>query len=80
MKESSEKIISSIVLKYYRSPKKNDISMPLFKCAWCLKLSNRTGGGFYDKKGKPQQICEDCAVHRWLPRRHQFFQVDCDAA
>lgn len=65
MRKSNEKIISAIVLKYYTSPKKNDISSPLFTCAWCLESSNRTGGGFYDKEGKPHQICEDCAVRRY---------------
>lgn len=65
MSNAKEKIISAIILKYYKPPAKNDISAPLFKCAWCLGLSNRTGGGFYDKKGMPQQICEDCAVRRY---------------
>lgn len=65
MSKDKEKIISAIVLKYYKAPEKDDISAPVFKCAWCLGLSNRTGGGFYDKKGKPQQICEDCAIRRY---------------
>lgn len=65
MAKNSEKIISGIVLKYYKAPEKDDISAPIFKCAWCLGLSNRTGGGFLDKKGNPQQICEDCAVRRY---------------
>jgi len=65
MKKSSEKIISSIVLNYYRSPQKNDTSIPLFKCSWCHESSNRTGGGFYDKEGNLHQICEDCAVRRY---------------
>jgi len=65
MGKSSEKIISSIVLNYYKSPQKDDTSIPLFKCAWCYESSNRTGGGFYDKEGKLHQICEDCAVRRY---------------
>lgn len=65
MSKDKERIISAIVLKYYKAPEKDDISAPSFKCARCLGLSNRTGGGFYDKKGKPQQICEDCAVRRY---------------
>ncbi len=65
MKKANEKIISAIVLRYYKAPEKDDILAPFFKCAWCLGLSNRTGGGFLDIKGKPQQICEDCAVRRY---------------
>lgn len=65
MSKAHEKIIPAIVLKYYKAPEKNDTFASSFTCAWCLELSNRTGGGFYDKNGKPQQICEDCAVRRY---------------
>lgn len=85
--KNSEKIISSIVLNYYKTPQNNNTSIPRFKCAWCHESCNRTGGGFYDKEGKPHQICEDCAVRRYkeehgfktLPsaraRRRRIFDV-----
>jgi hypothetical protein len=65
MKIRSEKVISPIVLKYYRRPKKSGQNLPFFKCAWCFEIDNRTGGGYLDEKGKPQQICEPCAVWRF---------------
>jgi len=77
MRKGSEKVIPAIVLKYYKTPKKNDSSMPFFKCAWCLELRNRTGGGFIDNKGKTQQICETCAI--WQYREDNNFKT-IDAA
>lgn len=65
MIKNSEKIISAIVLKYYKTPAKNDTQIPLFLCARCLKMQNRTGGGYMDEMGRPKQICEDCAVKRF---------------
>lgn len=65
MAKNSEKIISAIVLKYYRSPAKNDPLIPRFLCARCVKMQTRTGGGYLDEMGKPKQICEDCAVERY---------------
>ena len=65
MRKSTEKVIPDIILKYYKISKKNDFSMPFFKCYWCLEPSNRSGGVFFDKKGKIQQICENCAISRY---------------
>jgi hypothetical protein len=65
MKSKPEYVIPRIVLKYHTKPRKNDPYAPIFKCAWCFEMSNRTGGGFTDAKGNPQQICETCAVWRY---------------
>ena len=65
MANNSEKVISAIVLKYYKSPVKNDPQVQRFLCARCLKMQNRTGGGYLDEMGRPKQICEDCAVERF---------------
>ena len=65
MANNSEKVISAIVLKYYKTPAKNDTEIPRFLCARCLKMQNRTGGGYMDEMGRPKQICEDCAVKRF---------------
>jgi hypothetical protein len=65
MRKSNETKFSAITLRYYKAPERSDTSAPSFECAWCLKWSNRTGGGFYDKDGNPHQICEECAVRRY---------------
>ena len=65
MVNNSENVISAIVLKYYKSPEKNDPQIQRFLCARCLKIQNRTGGGYMDEMGRPKQICEDCPVERF---------------
>ncbi|CAN5685794.1 hypothetical protein BH11PAT2_BH11PAT2_04000 [soil metagenome] len=65
MKKTEEKVLSAILLKYYKRPKRNEDGGPWFICSWCFEKSDRTGGGYIDTKGKPQQICETCAVWRY---------------
>ena len=60
------KILSKIVLKYYKTPEKNTKEKTGITCAWCLDSNVvNIGGGFKDEKGKIHQICEDCAVLRY---------------
>ena len=65
MSKNTEKVISTILLKYYKIPQKSDTSMPHFKCAYCLNKSNRSGGGFLDEKETIHQICENCAIKQY---------------
>lgn len=62
---NKEKMLTDIKLKYYKLPEKNDTTLPFFKCSWCLKKNNKSGGGFVDKKGEFKQICESCAILRY---------------
>ncbi|MEK7568631.1 MAG: hypothetical protein AAB497_00785 [Patescibacteria group bacterium] len=66
-KISKEKILPNIVLRYYHSPqKRSDNKLSGITCAFCLEKNIiNIGGGFHDKKGKPHQICEKCAVWRY---------------
>src|SRR3989344_6575614 len=71
--KTKEKVLSQIILKYYKKPKKSLSDKPSgITCAFCLKKNVvNVGGGFLDKKGKPNQICEDCVVERY--RREEGF-------
>ncbi|MBI5742413.1 MAG: hypothetical protein HZA25_01060 [Candidatus Niyogibacteria bacterium] len=61
-----EKILSRIVLKYYKSPKTGAEEGTGVTCAWCFtKNISKIGGGYVDENGKSQQICERCAVWRY---------------
>mgnify|MGYP001558219816 FL=1 len=62
-----ERILSPIILRYYRTPEKNDNKERSgINCAWCLdKNVVNIGGGFKDEKGNFHQICENCAVLRY---------------
>lgn len=66
-KIQKEKILPNIVLKYYHTPKKlRGDKLSGITCAICLEKNIiNIGGGFHDKKGKPHQICEKCAVWRF---------------
>ena len=66
-KNSKEKILQNIVLKYYVKPKKSSKDKPSgITCSVCrAKNIVNIGGGFYDKKGNLKQICEECAVWRY---------------
>ncbi len=66
-KITKEKILSSIILKYYSLPKKTDKKEKSgINCAWCLEKNIvNIGGGFSDENGNQYQICEDCAVLRY---------------
>lgn len=62
-----EEVLPDIILKYYHAPRKSNKNEPSgIVCACCSERNIiNIGGGFYDKKGRPRQICEKCAVWRY---------------
>lgn len=67
-KKEPEKVLPLIVLKYHRRPSEVKDERPPsgITCGYCrTKNIVDISGGFRDKKGKEQVICEHCAVERY---------------
>lgn len=74
-KSSKEKVLSQIILKYYKKPTKSLDEKPSgIMCAYCFERNIvDIGGGFKDDKGKLYQICERCAM--WQYRKENRFRT-----